>query len=112
MTGIDAIRIGARYIEIVDEVIEQLAAQIEKWGVQEHPDGTANSTLNRAYAVGAQEACEEARSRGQLTWRHILTEEVMEAQAEDADSWHLRYELIQVAAVAIAWVENLDRRRL
>ena len=45
---------------------------------------------------------------GQCTWLHILREEVFEAFAED-DPAKLRAELIQVAAVAVQWVEAIDR---
>jgi hypothetical protein len=45
-----------------------------------------------------------------VTWAHILTEEFYEALAE-ADPEKLREELVQVAAVAVAWVECLDRMR-
>lgn len=102
--------IRRRYLHILDEVQQQLDRQLDKWGVQSHPDGTADNILNRAYSRGGQEQCEEARSRGQMTWMHVLTEEVLEAHAEDPGTDNLRIELIQVAAVAIAWVENLDRR--
>jgi malonyl CoA-acyl carrier protein transacylase len=44
-----------------------------------------------------------------VTWEHILTEEHYEAMAEE-DPTRLREELIQVAAVAVAWVEAIDRR--
>lgn len=42
-------------------------------------------------------------------WRHILDEEVAEALAE-TDPERLRAELVQVAAVAVQWIEALDRR--
>lgn len=43
------------------------------------------------------------------TWTDILLEEVFEAVAEqDVDK--LRAELVQVAAVAVAWIEALDKR--
>jgi hypothetical protein len=49
-------------------------------------------------------------STKQLTWRDILLEEVYEAFAE-TDSDRLREELIQVAAVALSWVDAIDRRK-
>lgn len=83
-------------------------AQDEKWGEQNHPDGTGGSTM-KFLADIAREECEEAFSQGRGTWRDIPDEEVAEAYAED-DPAKLRVELIQVAAVATAWVEALDRR--
>ncbi len=43
--------------------------------------------------------------------RHILLEEVHEALAED-DPTRLRAELLQVAAVAVCWVEAIEQRGL
>lgn len=61
-----------------------------KWGVQDHDD---------------------------FTWLAVLTEEVGEsAQCALHDNFgghhsgELRAEVVQVAAVAIAWIEALDRR--
>ena len=45
---------------------------------------------------------------GEGTWADILREEYFEALAE-TDPARLRVELIQVAAVAVAWVEAIDR---
>lgn len=53
--------------------------------------------------------CDERHKAGEATWLDILREEVLEAFAED-DPARLRTELVQVAAVAVAWVEAIDRR--
>jgi len=42
-------------------------------------------------------------------WCSILTEEFAEAMAE-TDRAKLRAELVQVAAAAVAWIEDLDSR--
>lgn len=91
------------------EIDVEMARQYEKWGEQNHPDGTGRS-MDKYLADGAKTACEEARSRGQLTWRHILDEEVREAFAE-TDLAKLRAELVQVGAVAASWIEAIDRRQ-
>ncbi|HYF53037.1 MAG TPA: hypothetical protein VEA41_02135 [Salinarimonas sp.] len=44
-----------------------------------------------------------------MTYSQILAEEVAEALAE-SDPMLLRAELVQVAAVAVQWVEAIDRR--
>lgn len=46
---------------------------------------------------------------GKPTWMHLVREEVAEAFAE-SDPVRLRAELIQVAALAVSWVEKLDAR--
>lgn len=98
------------------EVRDELARQDEKWGEQNHPDGTGPKTpivvgIARMHeaATAARRACQRAASEGDVTWRHILLEEVAEAFAEE-DPAKLRAELIQVAAVAQQWVAAIDRR--
>lgn len=93
---------------VLREVFLERRSQDKKWGEQNHPDGTSAAR----YATirdGARKACDEADTDGGLTWELILMEEVFEALAEQ-DARALREELIQVAAVATAWVEALDRR--
>lgn len=46
---------------------------------------------------------------GSPTWMHLVREEVAEAFQED-DPVRLREELLQVAALAVSWIETLDRR--
>ncbi|GAA4978114.1 hypothetical protein GCM10023205_52510 [Yinghuangia aomiensis] len=82
--------------------------QDAKFAEQNHPDGTADAdSIERA--IRARETCEQAARLGTLTWADILQEEVAEALAED-DPAALRAELVQVAAVAVAWIEAIDRR--
>lgn len=81
-----------RQIDILDEVARERLAQDEKWGVQDRED---------------------------LKWLAILVEEVGEVADELNSQWappsigpkRLREELVQVAAVAVAWVEAIDRRQ-
>jgi hypothetical protein len=78
----------------IDAVMVERRRQDEKWGQQDRHD---------------------------FEWVSILTEEVGEAAAEANEAnFHsgknrgdyslLRAELVQVAAVAVAWVEAIDRR--
>jgi hypothetical protein len=82
-------------------------AQDRKWGNQNHPDGTSHEYT--WLADEARRACDQNHRDGRGTWAHILKEEFYEALAE-SDPVKLRAELIQVAAVAVNWVEALDRR--
>jgi hypothetical protein len=95
---------------VVREVAQERVAQDAKWGEQNHPDGTPGMwhmvTLD---PLSRRVACDGAARDGTVTWAHILTEEVAEALAE-RDPATLRVELLQVAAVAVAWVEAIDRR--
>lgn len=81
--------------------------QHARWGQQQLPDGTGGQ-LEELDRDHAQQLCQRATLAGQLTWRLVLEEEVAEALAE-TDPVALRAELIQVAAVAVQWVEALDR---
>lgn len=100
--------------------------QDRKWGVQDHPDldpvlvgrpGGATpqrhaECLEIPTAGRAKFLCGTAADRGEVTWAAILTEELCEAVEAAAlgDREALRSELMQVAAVAVAWMEALDRR--
>lgn len=95
-------------VGVVNEVLEERARQDQKWGEQHHPDGTGGPTSVRL-AQSSREFCNQAAALGRLEWRHILREEYREAMAE-ADPAKLREELIQVAAVCVAWVEDIDSR--
>ncbi len=92
---------------VLTDVAAERAAQDAMWGLQEHPDGTGPAYASEADL--AKRAVADSAAEGRLTWRHILHEEVLEAFAED-DPDRLRTELIQVAAVAVKWVQDLDRR--
>jgi hypothetical protein len=84
--------------------------QIMRWGVQEHPDGTHETTW-----IAAAESAKRTNDwlgsleSGELTWLDILLEEVYEAACE-TNAQRLETELIQVAAVCTAWVEDIRRR--
>ncbi|GAA3151598.1 hypothetical protein [Nonomuraea salmonea] len=93
---------------VLAQVRDERAAQDERFGMQVLPDGTGGHDAVAA-ADEAREETDAAAREGALTWRHILAEEVMEAFAEH-DPQRLRGELIQVAAVAVKWVQALDRR--
>lgn len=111
-------------LAVLVEVRMERARQDAKWGEQNHHDGTGAFSIRdgrpvpdryvgevrRARADAAQQACDEAFANGRGTWRLILLEEVHEALAED-DPARLRAELVQVAAVAVKWIEALDRRQ-
>lgn len=95
----------------VADVVRERQAQIVKWGddsMKDHPDGTGGWRAE-AFRDLAQVSTDTAAERHTLTWRHILQEEVAEAFAETTTS-SLRAELVQVAAVAVKWIEAIDRR--
>lgn len=106
---------------VLAEVRIERVRQDLKWGEQNHPDGTGadirvlrSTDVNLDLRTGHELAdifkakCRSNRL-GRDTWRDILLEEVFEVMAE-SDPAPLRAELIQVAAVAVQWVEAIDRR--
>lgn len=90
------------------EVHRERQRQIAKWGDQRHPDGTGWN-LYGAQAQEWKDRCEEAEHSGTQTWALILLEEVFEA-CQERDSQRLREELVQVSAVAQAWLAHLYDR--
>jgi hypothetical protein len=92
---------------LLDEVAKERYSQNEKWGEQHHPDGT--SEAYKTLADEAKEANDRAVADGVLSWADILTEEFLEAMAE-IDPAKLRTELVQISAVCVAWVEDIDSR--
>lgn len=97
----------ARLARVSSDISEERFAQEHKWGQQNLPDGTHETFTYEANIRRA--SCQAAARADTVTWRHVLLEEVYEALAE-TDPAALRTELIQVAAVAAAWVEAIDRR--
>lgn len=93
---------------VLGEIVAERARQDAKFGEQNHRDGTGQypETID---ADVARMACKQAAEGGYLDWLHILREETAEAFAE-SDPAKLRAELVQVAAIAVAWIEAIDRR--
>lgn len=96
--------------DVTADIADERNRQDNKWGVQDHLDGTGVSHYDTWAADRARSLCQAAGTpKHPDTWRLILDEEVREAFAE-SDARRLRKELIQVAAVASAWIEAIDRR--
>lgn len=93
---------------IIAEIREERSRQDAKWGEQNYVNGTG-STADKGQAEVARAQCDRAFRENRGTWLYILQEEVAEAFAE-ADPAKLRAELLQCAAVCVAWVEAIDRK--
>lgn len=103
---------------VLNEVLAERVRQDEKWGEQNWPNFPkwAVNDVHRAMHYGIPtEAMAKAQTESRFkhlagTYADILIEEVAEAiGAHDDDA--LREELVQVAAVAVAWIEAIDRRK-
>ncbi|MGZ3687336.1 MAG: hypothetical protein ACXWPM_06790 [Bdellovibrionota bacterium] len=99
----------AKVNAVLEEVFFERRRQHAKWGEQNPPDGTG-SPDQQIRARVAKKRCDREFKNGTGTWVDIMTEEVLEAFGE-WDSGRIRAELIQVAAVAVQWVEAIDRRK-
>ena len=100
---------------IYTEIIEERARQEARWGQQNHdlvdytytPEG-----MNRCYEILSEERakylCESSVRHGNLTWGHIIVEELVEALCAKTVK-EQREELIQCGAVIVAMIESLDR---
>lgn len=99
---------GSNVFQVLADVFDERDNQDRKWGEQNHPNGTGGTDV---WPIRDQVRafCDRTHSEGVGTWTSILAEEVLEAFAEE-DPDLLRAELIQVAAVAAAWVQCIDRR--
>lgn len=110
---------------IFGEIENERIRQQKKWGQQNHPS-VDQTLLNREGGCSPERMCEEyniasdtiqrnacdaAAKNGQITYAHILAEEFSESICCLGDEDKLREELIQVAAVTVAWIEAIDRRK-
>lgn len=118
-----------RMVSVLLEVEGERHRQHEKWGEQNHPSveptlihrpgGCTGDRMCEHYEIPsesrAKAMCERAALNGVCTYADILIEEVSEAiasAATDETEQSLRGELVQVAAVAVAWIEAIDRRKI
>ena len=101
--------------EVLIEGRAERARQDAKWGEQNHPSVTGWSPELRAHRYkiptepDARHMCEESFANGLGTYAHIALEEFCEAVGA-ADDVARRGELVQLAAVVVAWIESIDRR--
>lgn len=91
----------------LNDVLEERLRQERVFPDQHLEDGTSED--NTAQADYHKEVCEAHRAEGSMTWADVLAEEFWEAMSEKEPEL-LRAELIQVAAVAARWVEDIDNR--
>jgi len=83
--------------QIISEILDERLVQNEKWGEQNHDDSLW--------------ACILMEEVGETTQAIFdLTCYIPGTVSYDTEKGKTREELIQVAAVAIAWLECIDRR--
>ena len=99
--------------EIYDLIEAERARQDAKWGEQNIPL-IRDEEMWRFYyldcAEGMKNKCARNFAAGTNTWDFILREEVYEALSE-TDEDKVEEELVQVAAVAVAMIECMRRKK-
>lgn len=80
-------------------------SQMQKWGVQRHPDGTGGEMAAK-FAEQWKTVCDIKNSLDNDDWATIAAEEFFEVLAE-TDPDKLLNEVTQLTAVGLAWMENL-----
>lgn len=109
-------------LRVLGDIAMERHRQIKRYGLnRENPDGTGPRTawlLPLAPESAAEiqkvfrqdyEDWEEEGGNGPVTWVHLIREEIAEA-FQETDPDRLRAELIQVAALCVSWIQNLDHR--
>jgi hypothetical protein len=108
--------------DVYNEIYQERLKQDNKWGEQNHPC-LDQVLLNRPGGCTPQRMCEnyeiptEERAKyltdicaqdESITYAHIAIEEMCEAVSQ-FDTVKRREELVQLAAVVVAWIEKIDR---
>lgn len=99
---------GCTMVPVLAEVQAERMRQIAKWGVQRRADGADPMTYG-AIAARSRENFQNAEANGGATWHRALNGPFYEAISE-TDPAALRAVLVELAAVACAWVEDIDSR--
>ena len=108
-----ASRVSVAVADAIDERVRQLA----KWGDQSHPCVPWEIEPSRAWdermvaermEVAAKADCEREFKAGRGTWWHIANEELAEVLAAPPEK--RRQELVQLTAVCLAWLEDIDNK--
>lgn len=108
--------------QVLKRVFNERKRQEEKWGPTSYPFFSVPGTqeinpLNVQLHLGipsaqqARDLMEEALKKGKLSYSHILLEELAEAMEETHDLNKLEEELIQVTAVLVASIEDLQKKK-
>lgn len=102
----------------VEDILGERIRNRIRWGAQNHPSVSPLAINGGDVACNlhglpterqAKDRCERMMAARRVTWTDILLEEFAEAVSAPNDI-ERRAELVQVAAVVVAWIECIDRR--
>lgn len=96
--------------KILAEIAAERQRQDAKWGQQNHPSFRQGYPWMTAALMEhtAKMGCGQRFAAGVGDWSSILAEEFAEA-CNSRTLENLKSELIQVAAVCVAWYESIER---
>jgi hypothetical protein len=98
--------------KVLSEVAKERERQDLKWGEQNWQIKPKDALFDFAkVSEYSKQVCDHRFKNGIGSWYDILNEEFCEVFAED-DPMKQREELVQVAAVAVAMIECIDRKVL
>lgn len=90
-------------------IIVERRRQEQAWPGEQLSNGTGGDTARQLSDL-VRKAVDALNNTLSNTFAHVLVEEVLEALAEtNLDA--LRKEVVQIGAVAVKWIEHIDRRR-
>ena len=91
---------------IFGKIRKECQRQDELWGEQDHP---ISDDLKNDFELASALKAINKSTMTTITWKNIILEEVYEATSE-TDLAKARVEWIQVAAVAVQIIKNLNRK--
>jgi hypothetical protein len=107
---------GCQTVNVISDVRAERARQFAMYGTNEDlEDGTGphvnwlGMSASSAESIARAHYLDYESVHGKPTWRHLVLEEVAESFQEDNPA-RLRAELLQVAALAVSWIEKIDAR--
>jgi hypothetical protein len=102
------VQLDSDHAMMMAAIAQERKRQLEKWGVQRHPDGTGSSMAS-LIADQWKRVCDTKHGNGEDDWATIAAEEFFESLAE-TDKRKLFDEVVQMAAVFTAWGEDLIKQ--
>lgn len=103
------VQLDSDHIVMMAAIREERKRQLEKWGVQRHPDGTGSAVAG-LIADQWKKVCDDRHEGDEDDWATIAAEEFFESLAE-TDQSKLFNEVVQMAAVFTAWGEDIIKRK-
>lgn len=94
---------------VLDEFRNEMhRSNLKHPGCESLPNGTGQAG-RKTWEALAKNGCDRAHREGRLTWTDVFDEECAEVMAAENDE-DIRAELVQVGAMCLKWIMDIDRR--